>query len=44
VGAALSGHDVIASERAEGRRGEHTVRLALDGRHGIVLTRRRYVD
>ena len=44
VAAALSGHYVLAFERPEGRRGEHRVRLALDGRRGTVLTRSRYVD
>lgn len=44
VAAALSGHYVITSERPEGRRGEHRVRLALAGRRGSVLTRTRYVD
>ena len=44
VAAALSGHYVLAFERPAGRRGEHRVRLALDGRRGTVLTRSRYVD
>jgi VWFA-related protein len=44
VAAALSGHYVLAFERPEGRRGEHRVRLALDGRRGTVLARSRYVD
>jgi VWFA-related protein len=44
VAGALRGHYVVAFERPEGRRGEHRVRLALDGRRGTVLTRSRYVD
>ena len=44
VAAALSGHYVLAFGRPEGRRGEHRVRIALDGRRGTVLTRSRYVD
>lgn len=44
VAAALAGHYVLSFEPPPGPRGEHRVRLALEGRRGTVLTRHRYVD
>jgi hypothetical protein len=44
VAAALAGHYVVTFERPGGARGEHRVRLDLEGRRGTVLTRTRYVD
>jgi hypothetical protein len=41
---ALAGHYVVSFERPDLPRGEHRIRLRLDGRGGTVLARATYAD